>query len=178
MFLVGRSFAPVIGFAAFCLAGPALAQSMIGAPGLSPVAPDAPVAAPAPAAPPAFSAPQATAPVSSCETDMAGFQERRQSQIEALNKIVAAGKGKVDPIASCPKLRSLVSVEAEMRTWMIKQKAWCNIPDDVIEGMKAGTAKTAQIAERACEAAAQMKRQQQQPAMGAAPAMKLPSGPL
>ena len=50
--------------------------------------------------------------------------------------------------------------------------------DDVIESMKQGTAKTAQIAERACEAAAQMKRQQQQPAMGAAPAMKLPSGPL
>ena len=65
-----------------------------------------------------------------------------------------------------------------MRAWMIKQKSWCNIPDEVIEGMKAGTAKTAEIAERACEAAAQMKRQQQQPAMGAAPAMKLPAGPL
>jgi hypothetical protein len=71
-----------------------------------------------------------------------------------------------------------VSVEGEMRAWMIKQKSWCNIPDEVIEGMKAGTAKTAEIAERACEAAAQMKRQQQQPAMGAAPAMKLPAGPL
>ena len=116
--------------------------------------------------------------MSSCETQMAGFQDRRQAQIEALNKIVAAGKGKVDPVTSCPRLRSLVSVESEMRAWMIKQKSWCNIPDDVIEGMQTGTAKTAQIAERACEAAAQMKRQQQAPAMGAAPAVKLPSGPL
>jgi hypothetical protein len=42
-----------------------------------------------------------------------------------------------------------------MRTWMIKQKSWCNIPDEVIENMKEGTGKTAQIAERACEAAAE-----------------------
>ncbi len=110
---------------------------------------------------------------------MVQFQERRQTQIEALNKIVAAGNGKVDPVASCPKLRSLVTIEGEMRNWMVKQKSWCNIPDEVIENMKAGTTKTAQIAERACEAAAQMKRQQQAPAgLGAAPAMKLPAGPL
>ena len=117
--------------------------------------------------------------MSSCETEMMRFQERRQGQIEALNKLVAAGKGKVDPVATCPRLRSLVSVEGEMRAWMIKQKSWCNIPDEVVESMKEGTAKTSQIAERACEAAAQMKRQQQAPAgMGAAPAMKLPTGPL
>ena len=177
MFLSGRSFASLIGFAGLlCLSASASAQSMMGAPGLSPVAPGVGAASPAP--PAALTVPQAAAPASICETDMAGFQERRQTQIEALNKIVAAGKGKVDPIASCPKLRSLVSVEGEMRAWMIKQKSWCNIPDEVIEGMKAGTAKTAEIAERACEAAAQMKRQQQQPAMGAAPAMKLPAGPL
>ena len=117
--------------------------------------------------------------MSSCETEMMQFQTRRQAQIESLNKLVAAGKGKVDPVATCPRLRSLVSVEAEMRTWMLKQKSWCNIPDEVIDSMKEGTAKTSQIAERACEAAAQMKRQQQAPTgMGAAPAMKLPSGPL
>jgi hypothetical protein len=175
MFVFGRSFLVLTGLAALlALAGPAVAQSMIGAPGLSPVGP--------PGAPPAtFAAPQAqpSAPASSCETDMIQFQDRRQVQIEALNKIVAAGKGKVDPVASCPRLRSLVSVEGEMRTWMIKQKSWCNIPDEVIENMKEGTGKTAQIAERACEAAAQVKRQQQSPAgMGAPPAMKLPSGPL
>jgi len=168
MFQFGRSVVPLIGL--LCLTASASAQSMLGAPGLSPMAPAAP--------PAALAAPQTASPSSICETDMAGFQERRQTQIEALNKIVAAGKGKVDPITSCPRLRSLVSVEGEMRAWMIKQKSWCNIPDEVIEGMKAGTAKTAEIAERACEAAAQMKRQQQQPAMGAAPAMKLPAGPL
>ena len=175
MVLFGRSSRSLMCLAALlALSGPLAAQSMLGAPGLSPVAPGAAAAPPA-----AMTAPPAAAPMSSCEIEMGQFQERRQTQIEALNKIVAAGKGKVDPVTSCPRLRNLVSVEGEMRAWMMKQKGWCNIPDDVIEGMKAGTAKTAQIAERACEAAAQMKRQQQAPAgMGAAPAMKLPSGPL
>ena len=175
MVLFGRSLLPVAGFAALLvLSGPLAAQTMLGAPGLSPVAPGAAGAPPA-----ALVAPQTAAPSSSCETEMVQFQERRQTQIEALNKIVAAGKGKVDPMTSCPRLRSLVSIEGEMRAWMMKQKSWCNIPDDVIENMKAGTAKTSQIAERACEAAAQMKRQQQSPAgLGAAPAIKLPSGPL
>ena len=183
MLLAGRASHLVIGLAALlCLGGSAVAQSMIGAPGLSPVAPAEPTAPVAPpsgfAAPPAAAAPQSAAPMSSCETEMMQFQTRRQAQIESLNKLVAAGKGKVDPVATCPRLRSLVSVEAEMRTWMIKQKSWCNIPDEVIDSMKEGTAKTSQIAERACEAAAQAKRQQQAPAMGAPPAMKLPSGPL
>jgi hypothetical protein len=175
MVLFGRSSRSLMSLAALlAFSGPLAAQSMLGAPGLSPVAPGAAGAPPA-----TFVAPPTAAPASSCETEMGQFQERRQTQIEALNKIVAAGKGKVDPVTSCPRLRSLVSVEGEMRAWMIKQKGWCNIPDEVIEGMKAGTAKTAQIAERACEAAAQMKRQQQAPTgLGAAPAMKLPSGPL
>jgi hypothetical protein len=175
MVLFGRSSRSLMSLAALlAFSGPLAAQSMLGAPGLSPVAPGAAAAPPA-----TFVAPPTAAPASSCETEMGQFQERRQTQIEALNKIVAAGKGKVDPVTSCPRLRSLVSVEGEMRAWMIKQKGWCNIPDEVIEGMKAGTAKTAQIAERACEAAAQMKRQQQAPTgLGAAPAMKLPSGPL
>ena len=175
MVLFGRSSRSLMCLAALlAFSGPLAAQSMLGAPGLSPVAPGAAAAPPA-----ALTAPPAAAPVSSCEMEMGQFQERRQTQIEALNKIVASGKGKADPVTSCPRLRNLVSVEGEMRAWMIKQKSWCNIPDEVIEGMKAGTAKTAQIAERACEAAAQMKRQQQAPTgMGAAPAMKLPSGPL
>ena len=109
---------------------------------------------------------------------MEKFQARRQTQIDALNKMVAAGKGKIDPAASCPKLRSLVTIENEMRSWMIKQKDWCNIPQEAIDGAKAGTGKTSQIADRACEAAQQMQRQQQMPAGGMPPAMKLPSGPL
>ena len=186
MLLAGRASHLAIALAALlALGGPAAAQSMIGAPGLSPVAPAEPTAPVAPpsgfAAPPAVAAPapQSAAPMSSCETEMMRFQERRQGQIESLNKLVAAGKGKVDPVATCPRLRSLVAVEGEMRAWMLKQKSWCNIPDEVVESMKEGTAKTSQIAERACEAAAQVKRQQQAPAgLGAAPAMKLPTGPL
>jgi len=115
-----------------------------------------------------------------CETQMTKFQERRQSQMAELDKIVKASKnGKVDPTASCPRLRSLVSVETEMRNWMTKQQATCGIPDEIMGQMRDATSKTAQIAERACQAAADMKRQQTgAPAGGAAPAMKLPAGPL
>ena len=184
MHLAGGKISRLASGSAFALlllaAAPAVAQSMLGAPGLSPVAPSGPVAAP-PAPPPAalVTPPEAGSAASTCEADMMKFQERRQASIESINKIVAAGKGKIDPVASCPKLRSLVAVEAEMRAWMIKQKDWCSIPDQVIESMKEGTGKTSLIADRACAAAAQMRRQQQSPAGGgAAPAMKLPTGPL
>jgi hypothetical protein len=66
-----------------------------------------------------------------------------------------------------------------MRSWMTKQQKPCNIPDEVMKQMREATAKTAQIAERACQAAADMKRQQAGAGGGpAAPAVKLPAGPL
>ena len=116
----------------------------------------------------------------SCETQMTKFQERRQTQMAELDKIVKTSKnGKVDPAASCPKLKSLVSIETEMRNWMTKQQSTCGIPNEIMGQMREATGKTAQIAERACQAAAEMKRQQTgAPSAGAPPAMKLPAGPL
>jgi len=144
-------------------------------------------AAPSPAPSPMFSGPGAAPAVArpaelpaSCETGMAKFQERRQAQMVELDKIVKRAKdGKVDPAASCPKLRALVSVETEMRNWMTKQQSTCSIPNEIMAQMRDATGKTAQIAERACQAAAEMKRQQTGGGGGpAAPAMKLPAGPL
>ena len=156
---------------------------MLGAPGLSPLAPDA--QSTAVAAPPALSAaPQAGA--SSCDSDMAKFQEKRNAAVGQINAIMKGGQGKkLDPIAACPRFRNLVSVETQMKNWMIKNKEWCSIPDQVIEDMKKGFSRTPQIAGQACNAAAQvgrMRQQQQQQARSggptAAPAVKLPSGPL
>jgi hypothetical protein len=114
-----------------------------------------------------------------CETQMAKFQERRQTQMGELDKLVKASKsGKIDPVASCPKLRSLVSVETEMRNWMSKEQKTCGIPGEIMAQMRDATGKTSQIAERACQAAAEMKRQQTGAGAPAAPAMKLPAGPL
>jgi hypothetical protein len=166
----------------------ALAQvpSMMGAPGLSPAPPDmaAPMQAPGLAPPPAMSAPEAAPAPTGCEADMMKFQERRNSAISQINAMVKGGKKKLDPVAACPKFRNLAAVENEMKNWMLKNKDWCSIPDEVVDNMKAGFARTPQIANQACNAAAQMRKMQQQGGQqarggaGPAPAVKLPSGPL
>jgi hypothetical protein len=122
----------------------------------------------------------------SCNDDIGKFQERRQAQIAGLNALNKKGGGKLDPIAACPKLRTLSSVEEEMFKYMTKNKDWCNIPDDVLESVKEGKGKSANLAGQACKAAAQVSkmkqmqaRQQQEGAgAGAAPVQRLPTGPL
>ncbi|MDB5570611.1 MAG: uncharacterized protein JWN93_1794 [Hyphomicrobiales bacterium] len=118
----------------------------------------------------------------SCNEDIGKFQAKRNVHIEQLNKLAKAAKGKLDPIASCPRLRSLVSVEREMLAYMEKNQAWCSIPDNVIEQVKGGGQKTGQIADQACKFAAQAKKMQQQQsqmqAAGAPPPPSLPRGPL
>ena len=144
-----------------------------------------PVVAPAPeAVAPAEAAPQAEGPASTCDTDMMKLQEKRGKTMEAVNNAVKPNKkGQVDPIVACPNLRKLVSVETEMKTWMVKNQSWCSIPDQVMDQMKEGFSKTSEIADRACAAAAQMRKAQQQMQTGGPAGMrpqapKLPSGPL
>ena len=174
---------------ALCAGLPALAQvpSMMGAPGLSPVPPDAatPMTAPPAAGAPAMSMPETGPSASSgCEADMGRLQQKRNGAIQSINAMVKGGKKKLDPATACPKFRNLAAVETEMKNWMVKNKDWCSIPDEVIESMKQGFARTPQIAAQACNAAAQMRKMQQQGARqaqgggGPAPAAKLPSGPL
>jgi len=121
----------------------------------------------------------------SCNDDIGKFQQRRQVQIAGLNALNAKGKGKLDPIAACPKLRALSGVEEEMFKYMTKNKDWCNIPDDVMENVKEGKGKSANLAGQACKAAAQVAkmkaaaaRQQQEGSGGGQPVQRLPTGPL
>src|SRR5690606_6688698 len=106
------------------------------------------------------------------------IQQKRNAQMEALNKMTKANGGKLDPIASCPRLRSLAALEREMLAYMEKNQSWCSIPDQIIEQVKTGSSRTAQVAGQACKIAAQARQmqQQQQSAGPAAPA--LPRGPL
>ena len=161
------------------------AQSMT----LPPAAAAPPVAAqPEPGQPPlavpdALSQPPAAAaPSSDCEENMKKYSDRRNAQLQSINNLVKSGKGKgIDPVAACPKFRTLVSIETEMKNWVIKNKDWCSIPDQIVEGMKAGFAKTPEYARKACAAAAQAKNGGLAGPGGPIPkqpAMKLPSGPL
>ena len=119
----------------------------------------------------------------SCEGDIGKLQDKRMSVMKDINSMQNKGDGKLDPIAACPKLRSLAGIEKDMLSYMEKNQSWCNIPDEVLENVKAGSGKTAQIATQACNLAAQARKQQQQAAGGggpgfAAPSSKLPAGPL
>ncbi len=132
-------------------------------------------------APPMQSAPVQAAPESSCNTDMGRYQQKRAAALQSINALVKGPKKQLDPMAACPKFRTLVSVETEMKNWVLKNKDWCSIPDQFVEAMSAGFAKTPQFAQKACAAAAQAKRAAAGGGFGSAqaqPAVKLPTGPL
>src|SRR6476469_1648774 len=82
----------------------------------------------------------------SCENDIGEFQKKRSAQMEGIAKLQKKGDGKLDPVAACPMLRSLASVEASMLAYMEKNQNWCNIPDQVLGNVKEGSGKTASIA--------------------------------
>jgi hypothetical protein len=118
---------------------------------------------------------------SDCQGDMTKLQQKREGFLNRLNALTKAGKGKLDPIAACPQLRNLSAVEGQILAYMTKNQNWCDIPDNVIENVKEGSQKTAEVAGQACKIAAQARRMQQQQAAGgggAPAAPRLPTGPL
>jgi hypothetical protein len=122
----------------------------------------------------------ASAQGTDCQGDIGKLQQKRETYIAALNRITKAGKGKLDPIAACPQLRSLSAIEGQILDYMQKNQNWCDIPDTVIENVKEGRQKTAGFAGQACKFAEQARRAQQQAAQGggAPQAPRLPTGPL
>lgn len=123
-----------------------------------------------------------TAWAGDCNSDIAGLSAKRQTFIEKLNVLAKATKGKLDPVASCPTLRSLVKAEGDLLKYLEANKNWCNVPDDALTNLKAADAKSETFATQACALAVKVKQQQQaQQSQGAAlavEAQKLPSGPL
>jgi hypothetical protein len=114
----------------------------------------------------------------SCESDIGAIQQKRMGFIGDLNKIAKAGNGKIDPIASCPKLRSLAATEIQLKNYVVKNKEWCNVPDAFINQISEGAARTSQMAQQACKVATEMRKQQQSGGDAAPTGVRLPSGPL
>jgi len=131
----------------------------------------------------AFLAAAGAAHAQSCQEDFQKLTDRRMAQIQALNNLGKAGKGKMDPVGACAASRKLVGIENEMAGYMVKNKEWCNIPDQVLDGFKQAAAKSRGFSAQACGAAAKMKQMMEQQreqaasgGMGAPP--RLPAGPL
>jgi hypothetical protein len=128
----------------------------------------------------------AMAQASSCQEDFQRLTQKRMGAIAALNNLGKSHKGKMDPIAACPMARRLAAVESEMMAYMNKNKDWCAIPDNVIQGFQQARSKTQNFAGQACSVAAKVKKMQEQQRAQAAsgagpggmPVQKMPAGPL
>jgi len=114
-----------------------------------------------------------------CNQDIGALTKKRQEIIDQLNRLAQGGKKQLDPVASCPKLRTLVAAERTLVAYLTKNKEWCAVPDEVFQNISASAGKTSKVAEQACTIAAQIKKSQEQQSAGAAAAQqKLPAGPL
>ncbi|MGA8170720.1 MAG: hypothetical protein WB816_07805, partial [Methylocystis sp.] len=98
----------------------------------------------------------------SCQGDFQRLTQRRMAQIGVLNRLGKAGKGHMDPIAACPAARALLGIETDMLNYMVKNKDWCSIPDNVIDGFRAARAKSQGFASQACAVAAKVRVMQAQ----------------
>jgi len=116
----------------------------------------------------------------SCGEDLQKLSQKREAEMATLNGLIKASKGKqLDPEVFCAKSGGLISAENAMIAYMEKNKDWCGIPDETLDGLKAGHAKSAAFAARACKVAAEMKKAKEQAANGGGPmAQPLPTGPL
>lgn len=119
-----------------------------------------------------------------CQEDIAAINQKRLTQVSALNADAKKLKGKLNPITACPQLRSLASLEKQLTDYMVKNKEWCAIPDEVVSNIQSSAAKTATIAGQACAAVGKMKemerkaKEQQAQGFGNPGPQKLPTGPL
>ena len=123
-----------------------------------------------------------------CAADLQKLAGRREEALKGINQMVASSKGKkLDPEGFCVRSRPLNMAEEAMLAYMVKNKDWCQIPDDAIGQLKASHAKSVEFGGKACTVAAQISKmkkqaeaqQQQAGAVGGAPAAQpLPAGPL
>jgi hypothetical protein len=107
--------------------------------------------------------------------------------LKSINQLVISAKGKkLDPDAFCSHSRPLNAAEEAMLAYMVKNRDWCQIPDDAIAQLKASHAKSVAFGGKACTVAAQIRKMKtqaaqaaQQGANGGQPAVQpLPAGPL
>jgi hypothetical protein len=122
-----------------------------------------------------------------CAGDLQKLAARREDALKGINQMVASSHGKkLDPDAFCARSRPLNAAEDAMLAYMIKNKDWCQIPEDAIAQLKASHAKSVEFGGKACTVAAQIKKMKQQAekaaqqgVAGGAPAQQpLPAGPL
>jgi hypothetical protein len=114
-----------------------------------------------------------------CGDDLKKLSSKREAELNKVNGLVAAAKGKpMDPAMFCRQSAGLNSAESALIAYMEKNKDWCSIPDEVVAALKANHTKSVAFSAKACSMAAQFKKQQEAGGAGAPQAPLLPTGPL
>ena len=115
----------------------------------------------------------------SCGDDLKRLSEKREAELNKVNGLVHAAKGKpIDPAVFCSQSAGLNTAENALIAYMEKNKDWCGVPDEVLAALKTNHVKSVAFSTKACSVAAQMKKRQEAGASGAPQAQPLPAGPL
>ncbi len=72
--------------------------------------------------------------------------------------MAASNDGKLDPTVSCPKLHEFAELDPEILSYLLANKNWCGIPDEMITATHADLNCASNLAQ-ACEHAAEMKKE-------------------
>jgi hypothetical protein len=119
----------------------------------------------------------------SCGDDLKRLSEKREAELNRVNGLVKASKGKpLNPETFCSQSAGLNVAEGALIAYMEKNKDWCGIPEDALTALKANHTKSLTFSHKACAVAAQMRQMKKQQeaggSNGAPQAQPLPAGPL
>lgn len=111
---------------------------------------------------------------------MGDYRAKRETVLASISQLVASNKGKqLDASVFCARAQPLGAADNAMMAFLVKNKDWCQIPDDVITQFKSVREHDLAMSGKACSVAAQMKKMQEQASQGAGPQVQqLPAGPL
>ena len=135
----------------------------------------------------ALAAPAAAMP-ESCQKEFNPLMEKRQAY---MNQINGFQKRKPTAPVACNAFGGLASSNRKLVEWMESQKDWCQIPDDMLNGIKDQQGQIDKVRGTACDAAAKQAKmmgearrraaqsqRQQQGGPGIGGGVRLPQGAL
>ena len=125
----------------------------------------------------------------SCNDDIQKLTGAREAQLKVINGLVAAARGKqIDPAVFCARSGGLNAADNALLSYLVKNKDWCQVPDNMINGLKASHAQSVGYTGKACTVAAQIRTLKARAAEqaknggggggGGPQAQALPTGPL
>lgn len=120
----------------------------------------------------------------SCQKEFTPLMEKRQAY---MNQIEGFKKKKPSAPQACNSFGGLSASNKKLVEWMASQKDWCQIPDEMLDGMKGQQAQIDKVRGQACGVAAKQaqmmknaarQQRQQQAGPGIGSGVRLPQGAL